>query len=253
MDLHYVRTGKGQPLLLLHPLGGSHIVWEPVLEGLALERDVIAPDMPGFGESPPVLGSREPTPQALAGVVAAFLDDLGIDRAHVAGNSLGGWVALELAKLGRALSVTALSPAGFSESPLGPRRGIQARTVARALRPLVPLLVRTVRGRRLVLGRAVGHPDRMPAEDAVRIVRDYVTSPKYQGASTAMRSGLFSGIEEISVPVTLAWADLDPLVTEPRTRIPGVRWVVLHGCGHIPTWDDPPQVARIILEGSAGE
>jgi pimeloyl-ACP methyl ester carboxylesterase len=161
-------------------------------------------------------------------------------------------VALELAKEGRALSVTALSPSGFTEQPLGPRRGIQARTIARLLRPFMPLLVRTRWGRRLALGRAVAHPDRMPREDAVRIVRDYVTSPKYEGASTAMRAGLFSGIEQITVPITLAWAELDPLVVEPRDRIPGTRWVVLRGCGHIPTWDDPPQVARVLLEGSSG-
>ena len=119
--LHHVRQGRGEPLLLIHPLGSELVVWEPVLELLAAERDVIAVDMPGFGASPPLPKGQAYSPQGLAAALAGFLDALGIERAHLAGNSLGGWVALELAGLGRALSVTGLSPAGFWSRPLGPR------------------------------------------------------------------------------------------------------------------------------------
>jgi pimeloyl-ACP methyl ester carboxylesterase len=88
MDLHHVRRGHGHPLVLLHQLGGSTVVWEPVLERLAAERDVIALDMPGFGDSPPLPDGSAPTPEALAGAVAAFLGSLGISRLHAAGLSL---------------------------------------------------------------------------------------------------------------------------------------------------------------------
>src|SRR4051794_41640448 len=101
-ELNYVRRGSGEPLVLLHPVGGSIVVWEPVLDRLAAERDVIAVDMPGFGASPALLDGMEPTPPALAAGVAAFLDSLGVGQAHVAGNSLGAWVAIELARTGRA-------------------------------------------------------------------------------------------------------------------------------------------------------
>jgi pimeloyl-ACP methyl ester carboxylesterase len=251
MNLHHIRRGAGPPLLLLHPLGASIVVWEPVLELLAPQRDVIAPDMPGFGGSPPLPDGTPPTPKALAGAVAAFLDSLGVSRAHAAGNSLGGWVALELAKSGRALSATGLCPAGFWASPLGPRRGIEPRTVARALLPLMPLLVRSRRGRRLATGGAAARPERVPPEHALRLVRDYATSPGFDGADLAMRSALFSEVERISVPVTLAWGELDDFVTEPLEPVAGARRVVLRGCGHIPTWDDPGQVTQVLLEGSA--
>ena len=127
--LNYVRRGSGEPLVLIHPLGAELVVWEPVMERLARERDVIALDLPGFGRSPELDG--EPTPRTLAGSVAGLLDDLGIERAHVAGNSLGGWVALEVAKAGRALSVAGLCTAGLWSEPIGPRRGRDPRAVGR--------------------------------------------------------------------------------------------------------------------------
>jgi pimeloyl-ACP methyl ester carboxylesterase len=246
-----VRRGRGEPLVLIHPLGAELVVWEPVLERLSRERDVIALDLPGFGASPPLAGDAPPTPRALAGAVAAFLDQLGIRRAHVAGNSLGGWVALELAKTGRTLSVAALCSAGFWSEPLGPRAGRDVRRVGRALLPLLPLLLRSSGGRRLLLRGAVGHPDRVPPEAAVRLVRSYVTAPGYDGANAEMRAAVFSGVEDIRVPVTLIWAELDRLVRRPTERVEDWRTLVLRGCGHIPTWDDPGQVARALLLASA--
>ena len=237
--------------MLIHPLGAELVVWEPVLDRLAAEREVIAIDMPGFGRSPALSNGSLPTPQVLARSVDSFLGELGLGRVHVAGNSLGGWVALELAKLGRARSVTGLSPAGFWGRPLGPRPGLQTRTVGRLLLPVMPLLVRSRRGRRLVLGGTVAHPERVPPGAALRLVRAYVSSPGFEGANTAMRSAVFSGMDGISAPVTLAWAEHDRLVREPRIAVSGARSVRLIGCGHIPTWDDPEQVARVLLEGSS--
>jgi pimeloyl-ACP methyl ester carboxylesterase len=111
----------------------------------------------------------------------------------VAGNSLGGWVALELAKAGRALSVAGLSTAGLP----------------------------------------------------------YVTSLGFEGANAAMRAAVFSGVERVSVPVTLARAELDRLLRRPRETAPGWRTLTLSGCGHIPTWDDPEQVAEVLLRASS--
>ena len=250
MTLHFVRRGAGPPLLLLHPLGAELVVWEPVLHLVAEEHDVVAPDLPGFGRSPPLPDGGEPTPRALAAAVVELMDELGLRDAHVAGNSLGAWVALEIAKLGRARSVTCLAAAGLWSRPLGPRPGVEARTVGRALLPLVPLLVRSARGRRLLLRGSLARPERVPPHSAARLVRAYVTSPGFSGANAAMRAAVFSGIEKIDVPVTLAWAELDRLVSPPERPIPGARTLVLRGCGHVPTWDDPEQVARVLLEGS---
>ena len=246
MRLNHERAGRGEPLLLLHPLGGELVVWQPVFELLAAERDAIAVDMPGFGGSPALGNGTPPTPQALAAAVAEFLDELGVERAHLAGNSLGGWVALELAKSGRALSVTTLSAAGFWRRPLGPRE-TRVRRFGRVLLPLVPLVARSAGGRRALLQRVMVRPERVPAAAVTRLVRAYMTAPAFEAANAAMRSAVFSGIEEISAPVTLAWAEHDRLVARPRQRPTGARMVTLRGCGHLPTWDDPDQVARLLL------
>ncbi|MGI9080653.1 MAG: alpha/beta fold hydrolase [Thermoleophilaceae bacterium] len=113
LTLAYDRAGSGEPLVLVHPLGADRTAWEPVMQPLADEHDVLAVDMPGFGESAELAERVAATPEAIAGTILATLDSLGLAAAHVAGISLGGWVALELAKTGRALSVTAINPAGF--------------------------------------------------------------------------------------------------------------------------------------------
>jgi pimeloyl-ACP methyl ester carboxylesterase len=249
--LNHLRTGTGEPIVLLHPLGAELVVWEPVIAGLAAEREVIALDMPGFGRSPALPDGTAPTPDALAAAVAGFLDRIGLERAHMAGNSLGGWVALELAKAGRAMSVAALSSAGFWRRPLGPRTGPDLRGTGRLLLPVLGALVRTRRGRQALLRGSVGHPERVPPHAAARLVRSYVTAPAYEAANLAMRAGVFAGAEEIEVPVTLAWGELDRLVSPPRRVPAGWATRVLRDCGHIPTWDDPDQVATLLLEASA--
>ncbi len=104
-------AGTGTPLVLLHGLGSSRRAWDPVIPALARHFDVLAVDLPGFGGSAPMPPEAEPLPAALAAAVAGLLDDLGIAAPHIAGNSLGGWVALELASIRPAASLTLLSPA----------------------------------------------------------------------------------------------------------------------------------------------
>ena len=91
-DLAFTRSGAGAPLVLLHGIGSSRQAWDPVVP-------VLAVDLPGFGESRPLSPRTEPGPAALAAAVAGLLDELGVTDPHVAGNSLGGWVALELASI----------------------------------------------------------------------------------------------------------------------------------------------------------
>jgi len=119
-SLAYTRSGAGAPLVLLHGIGSSRHAWGPVVPALAAHFTVIAVDLPGFGDSRPGPAHIEPTPAALAAAVAQLLDDLGLTSPHLAGNSLGGWVALELAAIRPAASLTLLSPAGLwhGDAPL---------------------------------------------------------------------------------------------------------------------------------------
>lgn len=240
------RAGRGEPLVLVHPLGADRAVWQPVMELLAAEHDAIAVDMPGFGGSSELAAEVAATPEAIAGTIVATLDSLGLDRAHVAGISLGGWVALELGKTDRALSVTALNPAGFWARPLGPRPEVARRT-ARRLLPLARPALATVRGRRLALAGTMAHPERVPPAAAYRMVKAYALSPGFARANAEMRRTVFAGIERVRAPVTLAWSDRDRLVGRPSRSILGARMLTLTDCGHVPTWDSPEQVAETIL------
>lgn len=247
MELGYDRLGAGPILVLLHPLGADRHVWDPVLEPLSAHREVIAVDLPGFGESGPL--SELPTPRALARALAEFLARIGVSRPHVAGNSLGGWVALELALAGGARSVTGLAPAGLWPQPLMPRARI-ARRLARAGLPLVDLLASSTAARRLMLAGAVAKPGNVPADAAAHLVRSYVTAPGFTAVNDAMRGGRFEELERITVPVALVWPEHDHLVRPPSWLPPRVRTQILEGCGHIPMWDDPAAVARVLLECS---
>ncbi|HEY1320360.1 MAG TPA: alpha/beta fold hydrolase, partial [Streptosporangiaceae bacterium] len=126
--LAHTRAGAGAPLVLLHGIGSSRHAWDPVIPALAERFDVIAPDLPGFGDSGPLPPGVEPRPAALAAAVAGLLGDLGITAPHIAGNSLGGWVALELAGIRPVASLALLSPAGLwrGNMPLYPRASLLA-------------------------------------------------------------------------------------------------------------------------------
>jgi pimeloyl-ACP methyl ester carboxylesterase len=252
--LNHVRAGSGEPLLLLHSLGGSLVQWSPVLERLAGEREAIAIDMPGFGGSPPLPPGIEPSAANLASAVLDFYDSLGLDGdPHVAGISLGGWVAIECARQGRARSVVGLCPAGFWKEPLGPRRNT-ARAAARAMRPILPIL-RIPAVRRRVLAGNIHHPERVSGADAVRLVRGYANASAYVEANRLMRGGVVGDLAGVRAPLTLAWAEFDTLVRRKPLRdgiLPkAVRQVELPGCGHVPTWDAPGLVARVVIEGTS--
>ena len=249
-ELAFDRAGSGEPLLLLHSLGADRHVWAPVVDLLTPERDVIAVDMPGFGDSPPLTGHEPPSAAVLSAAVARFLDDIGVSCPHVAGNSLGGWVALQMALERTVRSVTAIAPAGLWARALGPRPS-PGRALAKSALPLIAGVMSTEAGRRAALSGVMAHPERLSRTDAVRLVRAYAAAPGYDATNTAMRAGRFQGLEHVRVPLTLGWPDRDRLVGRPAHLPPRARNVVLHDCGHVPMWDDPRQVANLLLSGSA--
>jgi pimeloyl-ACP methyl ester carboxylesterase len=239
-------------LLLIHGLGASASVWDPVLPLLAPEREVVALDLPGFGGAPSLPPEVEPTAAALAGALRDQLAARGIDRPHVAGNSLGAWVGLELGRMGAARSVTCLSPAGLWRAPIGPR-GTRTRRWARRLRPLVAGALRVGPLRRRALTTLCAHPERVPAATGRELALGWIDADGYDGANKSMREHIFEPAGyPAEVPVTIAWAELDRLVGPPRVegRPAGARFLVMPGVGHLPTWDDPALVAATIREGS---
>src|SRR5947199_9105508 len=106
------RGGSGEPLVVLHGGGATWRLWKPAIEFLEPHFEVVAPTLPGHWAGPELPPGPLRSPQVLVDVLERTIDDAGISTAHVAGGSLGGWLALELARRGRALSVVAIAPAG---------------------------------------------------------------------------------------------------------------------------------------------
>jgi pimeloyl-ACP methyl ester carboxylesterase len=330
--LAHERRGSGPPLVLIHGIGSRRQVWDPIMAELARHREVIAVDLPGFGESPlwpppgtpsdraapnaatapadqPATGSAttpagqagpgtaatpadqatpgsattptapgghggaaDPGDQAagreavvpgsvshLADQVAAFLDQLGLDRPELAGSSLGGGIALELGRRGRAAAVTAFAPVGFW-SPAG-RRWCQAvvggsRLLSTALAPLLPRLFATRAGRVTLCSIFYGRPGRLSPEDCLASARALSSAPGFAAARRAFGirrlpvgadPGALSGI-----PVTIVWGTRDVVLpyrrqaARARDELPGARHVRLPGCGHLPFADDPARCAELL-------
>ncbi len=249
----YRRAGSGPPLVLIHGLGATKLIWKPQLEALARERDVIALDMPGFGDSEPARRAAAPTAAALGA------DDRRLPRAG-SGSSARTSPATRSAagsrwrwrRPGDAASACLISPAGLWQNPLGPRtvntRGVAQGPEAAAARRGPQ---RRPRGRGM-LRTVVARPANVPAEDGLRMIRDWIEAPGYEASNAEMRRHVFEDPESVAVPVTIAWGELDRLVRPPsRTRRPpGSRFVVLEGCGHTPNWDDPELVTELLLESS---
>jgi pimeloyl-ACP methyl ester carboxylesterase len=258
-DLNHEVRGTGEPLLLVHGTGSSLHAWDPVVERLAAHRTVIAVDLPGFGASPPLtVSGPPPTPAGFAAILTDFLGRLGYRTAHITGNSVGGWTALEMAKLGAARSVVALSPAGLwaRRTPLYDVISFRGtRLLCRLLDPLLPALLARPVPRRLMFSQFIARPERVPPAAAVEIARAFGRSPGFDAHLDATIPQRFVGGRSIGVPVSVAFGGKDRVLLRHQTRRrdqlpPQTRWLELPGCGHLPTYDDPELVAEVILGGS---
>jgi pimeloyl-ACP methyl ester carboxylesterase len=254
-SINYHREGKGQPLVLLHGIGHHWQGWRPVIDRLAAEFDVIACDSPGFGRSAPLPAGVEPTIPAYVDAFEWFLAEIGLERPHVAGSSMGGAIALELARRRAIASASAFSPAGFW-TPTERRfcqisLGALANTPA-PVRPLIAALARTRPGRVALFSQIVGDPSRVPAEEAVATLTDAWAAPAMRPALDAFSHYRFTAGEELrGTPVTIAWGRRDYLLPyrlqapRARTMLPWATHVTL-GAGHVPFFDDPAAVAEVI-------
>ena len=253
MTLAFDRRGSGPPLVLIHGIGHRWQAWQPVLDQLAEHHDVYSIDLPGFGASPVPAGGM---PHGMPATVAALgesLARLGLDRPHVAGNSLGGAISLELAAAGLAASATALSPAGFF-TEAERRRALRILSRMRlgtfAPGPMMRPFLRSPRGRAVSFGPIVAWPDRL---DHDRVVGDALAMRRGKGFRAVTRASegyAYTGAP--ACPVTVGWGERDHIfgvhqLDRVRERLPQARHERLPGCGHVPMSDDPDAVATLIL------
>lgn len=245
------------PLVLLHPFLLSGRVWHDVIPHVSNHHEVYTPTLLGHCGGPPV--QRHPaTITDLVDAVERFLDDYRLAQPHLVGNSTGGYVAIELARRGRATTVCALSPAGFWSTGDGSytRAANKVRRiarVARVARPVAPVVFRTAMVRRLSFRMidAAYHADRLSAARTVEILGDIVACTV--DVHEVHDEHQIAPLDPLPCPITLAWSGKDSLFpaetygSVARERLPGAAFEILPDVGHTPMVDDPGLVARTIL------
>ena len=257
-ELGGFRAGEGPPLLLLHGLAMSWRAWRPLLASLSTDHQVLAPTLPGHRGGP--VAPADVSVTWLADYLEMLLDEEGHDRVHVVGNSLGGWLALELARRGRARSVTAVSPAGAW------RKGSDQRRVHTLLRaadvvnrfppdasPVAAAMVSPL-VRRAVLRGLMERGDRVTRGDALGILRDAHACRVVPALLRAGRHDRFEPTDELPCAVRVVWGRRDRVIPYERhgrpllARLPEATQVSLPGAGHVPTWDAPVLLTSLLRE-----
>jgi pimeloyl-ACP methyl ester carboxylesterase len=258
VQLDHHRGGSGQPLLLVHGIGHTWRGFKPLLPLLEPHFEVLAVDLPGFGRSPRLSDGTEPRPEALADAVEKQLDAAGLaGPVHVAGNSLGGWIALELGRRGRARTVTAISPAGLQharERGWGKNVLLGMRWVARTA-PAPEAILRNPVGRTLLAGPAMAKPWRADPRDMVEQMEMFANAPGFLDTLPYTFDGQVRGLDSLRCPVLVLWGTRDLVLLQRQGRrferlIPGAELRYLRGLGHTPMSDDPEQIAAAIIENA---
>jgi pimeloyl-ACP methyl ester carboxylesterase len=252
--------GTGSPMVLIHGFSANWRCWQPVIGALEEHHEVYAINLAGHYEGAPWDESMEISVEAVVDAAERELDSLGLSRAHLVGNSLGGWTALALGARHRGLSVVALSPAGGWQAATRRERRLgrlfeRKHKLMKAVGPPIEGLVRRPRFRVLAYYDICRRPAAMPAGLAVDLIRSASTCEIYMPFLEAVEAGRgFGDLAEIDCPVRIAWAERDKIIPERnysarlRELVPNAEWTVLPGVGHVPMLDDPELVVRSILD-----
>ncbi len=255
-----IHLGSGEPVLLLHPFLLSQAVWEGVAQRLADtgRYEVFAPTMAGHNGGPRA-GTWFLSSAVLADHVERQMDELGWDTAHIVGNSLGGWVAFELERRGRARSVTGIAPAG-GWTRWSPHKfevifkfilGIPLLVLAWAFGPKV---MRLPFSRPLATYAISGTPDAVTDADILSCIDDVAHCPAY--FQLLVKATLLHGLRELAenaVPAHLVVCEKDRVIPAPKfsrhfvKHLPDHEVTELEGVGHVPMFEAPDRVANVIL------
>jgi len=254
------RVRRAEPIVLLHPFSLCPEVWKPILPKLEKHHPVYALGLPGHLGTDPLPSDFDHSIEAAVDLLEQSLDRLGIARAHLVGNSLGGWLAIELARRERALSLVAIAPgggweAGSPEELRLLRKFRLTNTLLRIGGPLAPLLGSFALTRKLFLSDAVARPECLHPRDAALFIDAAWRCSCYAGIVEALpRQPAPCAFDDLPCPTRVIWGAEDRLLplegySERWKRcLHGADWRVLDGVGHVPMYDDPDAVADAILE-----
>jgi pimeloyl-ACP methyl ester carboxylesterase len=247
------RGGEGKPVVLIHGLGSSRRIWDQLRPQLEPHHDVIAFSLPGFGGSP--WDGRSAGVTDFADAIEAEMDGLGLETAHVAGHSMGGWTAAELAVRGRARSATLIDPVGLSTPQERRWRLLRLRAARRGAELLAPLGTAPFRLLPLRAFLALTMRTRawsLSPETLAEEARIYAGCPAFHPALQWMDAHAPEGLERIACPVLVIWGKWDFVLPFRQAKrwieiIPGSELLALSRIGHDPISDDPDAVAGAIL------
>lgn len=259
MSLSVERRGRGRPLLLIHGLGGSRRSWDPVVEALAAQRELVLIDLPGHGGTPVTGGAARF--DGLTDAVAGFIATEGLGDVDLVGSSMGARMVLELARRGHAARVVALDPGGFWE---GWERHFFAVTIGvsiklvRLLQPVMPALARSAVGRTLLLTQLSAAPRALDPAVVLTEMRSFAATPTFDSLTRDLAYGApQQGIDTPPGQVTIGWGRQD-LLCLPRqaaraaAAFPGATLHWFDRCGHFPMWDQPEETVELMLRATAG-
>jgi pimeloyl-ACP methyl ester carboxylesterase len=245
-------------MVCIHGLMDTWRTWQPILPGLEAHHDVLAITLPGHMHGPPLPENVDLTAGTVADAVDREMDAAGFATAHLVGNSLGGWLALELAARGRARSVVALSPAGgwYRGSPVERRVARFFRMGHRAARVAAPFADQAARlpgARTFGLRMVVSQPSNISPPTIARMIRGAAAcSIVVVAMDILMAEGWEEPLGPIDCPVRIAWGTKDRVIPLSSgsarfpTLVPDAEFVELDGLGHVPMSDDPDLVLATI-------
>jgi len=254
-ELWHQKMGSGEPLLLVHGMGSSHDAWKLITPELSKHHEVIILDLPGHGASKMPGGTRM-DPRSLGELVISQMKHWGYDQFHVAGNSLGGWAALEMAAASPQViqSVTGLAPAGLWLVPETERKSLGAlsRYMAQTTHPIAPHLLKYRWAKKMGFGMVSPQWESLPLEICIDAAKAMGTSLGYFPAWDAMLGLRFDKEISPDIPITILFGDTDNTLpaqfSQERSLVPPhSRWVLLPESGHAPMWDRPAEVVAEIL------
>jgi pimeloyl-ACP methyl ester carboxylesterase len=263
LDTFYLEAGEGPPVVLLHGLGANAASLFPTLVELAHDHRVIAPDLPGFGDSAKPVARYDPP--FFARWLIGFLDAVGIERGVLLGNSMGGRIAIELALRapGRVDRLVLYSPS------LAFKRFREATPLVRLLAaelaamPMIvprPIVMASIR---MMFSRPERLRDAWYEAAADEFARVFAMRRGRMAFFSAARQiyleeaegerGFWSQLRRLSRPALFIWGDRDQLVPSSfaphvTAAVPHAHSVVLEDCGHVPQFEDPERTHRLVRE-----
>jgi len=250
------RGGSGSPLVCLHGFTDTWRTWDLIRPRLEESHDVFAPTLAGHAGGPPL--QRPVDEIQILDEVERMMDEAGIETADIVGNSLGGYVALQLAARGRAKSVVAFAPAGgwALEDPSVATMLEQFTAVFEQVSQVAGIadqVVSSPEGRRLVTQLVTVNYEHIPAELLAHQLRGVAACEVPALIEYAETSGFELG-GTVECPVRFVWGKKDLILPWPgytaryRELLPSADWVELDEVGHCPQLDIPDRAADLVLD-----